>query len=424
MAVKRNIALIITSFLLLGWGQPVLAQYQAPQKGETGLTAYQPLGMRAGGFLVFPKLEVSEVYDDNIFLDDSGEVEDLITNIKPSLTVRSNFPRHELNLRATADIGFYASETGENFEDYGGGFDGRIDTFRRANIFGGVVYAQKHEDRGSPDDVGVGGVNPVEPTEYTRITANAGHFGTLGRFNTTIEGEFTRYDYDDAVDSVGLTIINDDRDRNEIVGSVRLAYEIVRGYEAFVRGAYNFRDYEDAVDGEGFDRDSQGYEIAVGATFDLPGLFEGDVFIGYLEQDYDDPTFNTESSPTGGLSLTWNVTRLTTIKGSLSISVVETTFSPTPGVGASSYLATVGSLDVDHELLRNLIIRAGVSYTNNDYQGISREDDLYTARLSADYFINRYLFVGASYGFKRRDAGIADTDYEQNRFMIRVGVQR
>ena len=120
---------------------------------ERGLPAYQPLGIRAGGFLVFPKIEVSEVFDDNIFVDPSGEVHDFLTYINPSITVRSNFPRHELNFWAIANIGRYASEDGEDFEDYEVGFDGRIDAIRDANLFGGVVYAIRHEGRGSPDDV-------------------------------------------------------------------------------------------------------------------------------------------------------------------------------------------------------------------------------------------------------------------------------
>src|SRR5262245_9455769 len=86
---------VVTSVL----GAPVIQPIQrifAPTPGtdpwatefERGSAADQPLreprGLHAGGFLVFPRLEIGERYDDNIFATKNGRESDFITLISPS----------------------------------------------------------------------------------------------------------------------------------------------------------------------------------------------------------------------------------------------------------------------------------------------------------------------------------------------------
>lgn len=413
--MNRNFVLVMASLCLLVSAKAALSGHQAPQSGETVTEdrPYEPLGIRLGGFLLSPMIEVTETYDDNIFVDESDEVDDFITDIKPSFALLSNFSRHALNLSGSADIGRYADNSDENFEDYGLGFDGRIDVTSKANLSGGAAYAQKHEDRGSPDDV-----KGTEPTEFTTVSANAALFHEFGRFNGTLSGEFIRYDFEDVDISPGGKINQDDRDRDEHLVALRLGYEIVPEYEAYVKGSYNTRDYDAAVDDNLLNRDSDGFEVVAGARIDLTGLLVGDVFVGYHEQYYDDSALSTASGASAGASLTWTVTPLTTVRGSLSRSVVETT-----SAGASSYLATVVGVGVDHKLLRNLQIGASVSYENDDYEGISRSDDLFEAGLSLDYYWTRNLFVGVAYDFRSRDSDVSGGDYTQNRVMLRIGAR-
>ena len=88
---------------------------------------YDPLGIRAGGFLIFPSFTVNGDYNDNIFADDENEESDFVFTYSPRVEVRSNFPRHSLNWTVETDIGQYVDNTDENFWDYGTELSGRLE---------------------------------------------------------------------------------------------------------------------------------------------------------------------------------------------------------------------------------------------------------------------------------------------------------
>lgn len=369
-----------------------------------------PLGVRMGAFLLFPKLGVAERYNDNIFADENDEVDDFITVISPSVNLQSQWSRHALNVGASADIGRYADNGDEDYEDYNAFANGAVDITRRSRVTGGVSYSELHEDRSSPDDV-----NGIEPTEYSVLAGDVAFRQQFNRLNARVFTQVRRIDFDDVTAAGGIPINNDDRDRDEYEVGTRLGYEIVPSYEAFVRLTYNERKYDAATDDNGIQRDSNGYEAVGGIRLDLTGKTFGDVFVGYRNQEYDDPTLDSVSGLSYGAALTWNATTLTTAKLNLSRTLEETTAN-----GASGYFANRAGLTVDHELLRNMLIGGGASYTLNDYEGIDREDDVVGFNLYAKYLWNRYLNLSAGYNRTSRDSNIAGVDYDRNVFLVKI----
>ena len=390
---------------------------QEPQRGETVTERprpdLDPLGVRAGSFLVLPKLSLSEAYDDNIFSTENNTESDFITVISPEVAVQSDWNNHFLGFGAAADIGRYASNGDEDYEDFVLRGSGRLDILRDRYVSGGVTFRKTHEDRGSPDDV-----NGEEPTEFTVLTPTLGAFNRWNRFSLRGDLSMQRHDFDDARSSTGQIFNNDDRDRSRYVASVRGGYEIVPEYEAFVRVAWNTVKYSDDVDDNGIARDSDGYEAVVGTRIDLTGVTYGDIYAGWRSQSYEDDRLETSEGPSFGGALTWNVTGLTTVKGSLSRSVEETTLT-----GASSFFATDFKLSVDHEILRNLILGANAGYIFNDYEGITREDDIYRAGAYARYLMHRNLYLTARYNYEQRESNVVGADYDKNIFLLRLETQ-
>jgi hypothetical protein len=186
-------------------------------------------------------------------------------------------------------------------------------------------------------------------------------------------------------------------------------------YEAFLRGIYNNRNYDDGLDDGGFNRDSDGWEVVGGTAIDLTGILTGNIFAGYLRQEYDDARFGTIQGPGFGADLTWNPTGLTTVTGAISRTVEESTLA-----GANGFLASRIALSVDHELLRNLIVSVNGSIQSNDYNGNAREDDIYRAAAQVRYLMSRYLYVTVGYDFQNRESSTIDSNYTVNTFMIRL----
>lgn len=372
-----------------------------------------PLGMRVGAFTINPTIEISADYSDNIFAENSGEVDDLITVVHPSLTVKSDTSNHSIRFNAGARIGRFADRGSEDFEDFDISVDGRLDVLRTSRVFGSMRYRALHEDRSSVDEA-----NGKEPVKYNLASVSLGGMHEFNRLSFRLTGRSQHFDFDDAQTAAGAVINQDDRDRDVNSVSLRVAYELAPEYEGFIRTTYNVRDYDAATDDDGLNRDSNGYEVVAGATADFTGVTFGEIFFGFLSQSYDDAQLNTIDGFSFGATVTWNPSPLTTMKGWARRLVKETT-----QVGVSGVLSSAFGVSVDHELLRQLVLHAEFSYASEEYEGSTLEDDLFMAALSVKYMLNRNYFLGAGYRFQRRESTAATSEYDENIFTVRFGLQ-
>ncbi|MCP5364972.1 MAG: outer membrane beta-barrel protein [Hyphomicrobiales bacterium] len=410
---KLGTSVLLVSAALVGAGDAV-AQGAAdePKRGDTVTTKQRdeldPLGVRVGSFLLFPKLTVTETYDDNIFATEHDEEDDFITNIMPELSLQSNWNTHALNIATGADQSIYADSSNDSEEtlDYFGKIDGRLDVTQDIKLLAGAGFSRNTEGRSDPDTGG-----GRKPDRYNQIDSFLRYDHTFGRFNALVDGTFRRLDFEDVPGNIN----NDDRDRNIYEGGLRLGYEILPEYEAFVRGSGNRRIYDETPDDGGRDRDSYGYAINTGVALDLGGLLFGDIFVGYLNQTFPDDNEDSVDGLNFGGSLDWNVTPLTTISALVSRQVRETTQDNSTG-----RLTTLGELSVDHELLRNLLLNANGAIIYDDYEGSKREDLTYEAGAGIKYLMFRNFYAGLSYTFTRRssDDAIQDDDFTRNLVMI------
>src|SRR5947208_897260 len=67
-----------------------------------------PIGLHAGDFFWFPRAELDESYNNNIFATPSPTTSDFITTLQPSFDLLSSFPRNALNLHGGAALQYYA----------------------------------------------------------------------------------------------------------------------------------------------------------------------------------------------------------------------------------------------------------------------------------------------------------------------------
>jgi hypothetical protein len=375
-----------------------------------------PLGVQVGTFTLFPSIGLEEQYNDNIFATENNTIDDFITRVLPRVTLRSNWNNHSLSIYGNGDIGRYADNGDEDYEDYTAGANGRLVIQRDTWLQGRAEYQQRHEDRGSPDDVG-----GVEPTVYGAALGQLSAFHRLNRLNFTLSGTVERLDFDDVAAAGGATINNDDRDRYEMETSLRVGYEVVPNYEAFVRGGYLKRTYDDLSDA-GLNRDNDGYEIVAGISVDFGGITFGDFFAGYRTQDYEDSALEGVSGPSVGGEITWNVTPLTTIIGTLTRTVEESTSSDGAGNFASGRFLTSANVRAQHELRRNLLIGANIGYDNDDYEGIDRTDDTIRFGINANYMMYRNLYLRGGYSVRSKDSDLG-TDYVENLVFVRLQAQ-
>lgn len=70
-------------------------------------------------------------------------------------------------------------------------------------------------------------------------------------------------------------------------------------------------------------RDSDGYDVGVGAAFDFTNLIRGEAFVGYLEQEYDQVGFQKVDGIDFGLNGEWYASELTTVTAGINRTVEE-----------------------------------------------------------------------------------------------------
>jgi hypothetical protein len=380
---------------------------------------YDPLGMRFGNWFFYPKIELDEVYNDNIFARKGNRKDDFITVVSPTLDLRSRVPDvYDVDLTAGANIGRYARFDSENYNDGFAAADGSYNITRNLLALGGLRIERLHEERDSSDSPG----NAAEPTEFTASTATLGLASRGFRFGWQIDGGIRHEDYDNVPAIGGGTIDQSTRDVTIYTTNLTGTYELAPNYQAFVRGGYNHREYDHTSVP---DRNSDGYRIDAGARIDLGGVTFAEAFIGYLDQQYKSP-FPSISGVDFGGKLVWNATQITSVTLAADRRVQDSNnFSA--GAASPGYLRSNVGASVDHELLRNVLLNGFLNFQNDDYEGIDRTDNRVDLGGGVRYMFTRNLYLGGSYIFSHRDSsGLSSgsaNGFERNLFLVRLGAQ-
>jgi hypothetical protein len=418
MKIKTWPLFIGAAVLLAGTSTTVIAQELRRGAGVLNRPKPEldPLGVRAGGFLIFPNVELGTTYDDNVFATENNKQGDFRFQILPTVAVESDFNRHLLRFSAGADVGRYVDNTSENYIDYFFTGSGRYDITGDASVSTDVAYRKLHEDRGDPDSA----IGAAEPIEFSRSSADLTYQQRFNRVTGRVGVGVGREDYDDVPSVIGVTLDQDDRDRWSYTATGQVGYDLYPGYQPFLRFNYTRTEYDEGT----VKANSDNYEAVVGTSLDLTNLLTGEIFVGYLARNYDEDAFDDFSGVSYGLALDYSITQLTTLNGKIS-RAVEDGFSNNPNPRDR----TTFRVGVDHELLRNLILSAKAEYQRDDYlnsdplTGLTREDDFYLLQAGATYKFNRNLYLSGTYSYSTRDTNRQFGDYDRNLFMLRVGAQ-
>lgn len=406
-------SLLGASALALLASAPAFAQSRVIAAADKVAAENAPLGVRAGSFLVIPKIDVEEEYNDNIYATTNNTESDFITTVRPEVAVKSNWSRHALNAVARVEGKRFADKDSEDVDNYSVALDGRADVMRNTTIGGGISMARSHEERGDPNSIGTG----REPTQVDTLVARVGAARELGRFNARIDSEARNLDYKNGVTAANAVIDNDLRDRNEYDQSLRLGYRVTPEVEAFVRGTLDTRAY-DRKGGATVLRSNHGTTAVAGAVFDITGKTKAEAFAGMTDRNYVNSALKDLSEAVWGGKVTWNLSDLTTLKAGVARSIEETT------LGASSgYVATNYDVSAEHALRRNVVLSAKTGFSNSEYKGFAanqREDQSYYVGAGADYWLNRCLKLGATYMFRNRDSNATGGDFSRNTVMVRL----
>lgn len=363
---------------------------------------------QVGAFLVSPQIAIDATYVDNIYATETDQRGDVFLTIRPEIDIKSTWSRNALNFSAYFDRDFHADYTGEDVSEFGAALDGRYDISRQTRIYLGLDAARSAERRGSLSSF----AQSAEPVRFNSLIANGALEQDLGSMRLRAEGRFRRVTYEDALLTSGTKINQDFRNFDIYSGTAQASYDLNTLTSFVLRGTLEKRSYDLRPGDLGFDpltatdRSGDSTLLEAGVTREITTLLSGTIRLGYLSFRYPDPKLNDVNGFSYYANINWNVTPLTTLRGTAQRRVDETTSPITAG-----NLRDEVSLSADHELLRSLILHADTRFAWIDP---SLADDVITVidnasretefGLGARYYIGRKLRLDGDYTHQRRSS--------------------
>jgi hypothetical protein len=396
---------------------------------------FDPVGLRLGDFFLFPRAELDESYNSNIFATNTSPTYDLITALQPSFDLLSIFPRNALNLHGSSALQIYADHPAQNTQDGIVAVDGGFDVTAGSSFFGSAQVSHQHISYGSPNSPSnvaqrvTATANIAQPVTYWDYIARAGYIQGLRRFSFQVDVGVEAAQYNAAPLVGGGVSPQSSQDTTISDAALRASYELVPDYLGYIRVGGSLYNYWHTVPG-GIRPNSTIYRVDLGLQILPRHIIYGEVYAGYLIQNFDQSSLSSTSAPDYGGRLVWNVTRLTTLTftGLRAFATgtpsSPTTGTPSTGTAGNGYLVSTIAVNGDHELLRNLLLNVNASYENDSFQGSVRTtDNVFTAGAGVRYLVNRSLFLGGSFSYQQRSSSLAGASYSQNILMLRLGTQ-
>jgi hypothetical protein len=377
-------------------GAPVAVLDRARATNETS-------GMRAGSFIFTPYLIGKVTHDDNVYAA-RVRTTDMIFSTTPGLQFKSDWSRHSLEGEFALDAIKYSRQAKLDHINARIGGVGKFELGSSSNI----VIESRFVRSGDTVPT-TGAVSPDGPI-MTNSLVEAATFNT--RFNRFIWSAGINWSWTNYENAKSFGVPVDQSFRNGAVTTLtqRFGYEISPSTTVFLQPQYNFRRYKNSA------YNSEGYRIYGGLSTEMTRLVRGEIYGGYLFQDYVSPAIpNVSSYGFGGRIIWYPMERLT-----INLNANRDIGDPS-ALGAPASVNTSFGAQADYEIYHNLVWSLGGTYAISKYTAPSYTDYTYGANTGLTYYITRNISAIASWNRTwRENAFIFANNYNRNQISLGV----
>ena len=364
-----------------------------------------------------PQIETSLEYIDNVFASELVDADDIVMNIRPSVTATEQRADRRLNLRVATGYQTYLDNSAEDRFQLQGSVDTKFGLGTATRPFGGANFTLN--DTSGP--ALTTGDNITETFRTLSYGANLGLEQGIGSFTVEGEARATRYEYQ------GQLVFGDDtfesaiRDNTYYEGRGRIAYSARPDRRFYVEGRFSRFDFDEQAlsvlpnlpDYFLTDRSVDIATVVGGVQIQVTELLSLDANLGYARIEYDNPEEPGVNALSASASVYYSPTRLTRFQIRASRDV-DDTINPL----FVSFLRTGVALTAEHELLRNVLLRSDIRYASFESSEDGQIGEEMQFSGTASYYISPRISVGLRGEYFQR-SGLAAGD--QTRFRITVG---
>lgn len=399
--------------------EPALAQMSLPEVVVRSPTVvgrqrpdYAPYGVRLGGFRLDGGAEAGAGYNDNLAPTGPERLTGIFLEEALRLSLASDWTRNSVAMSFSQATRRHPDAGSLDWTDYQVGLKGRYDIGRASSVSLGYAHIRGHLD---VTDFDVQQSTLDRPLAFDSDVFFAGGTAAFNRITLGAAAEYRTVRYQGGTEDLAppFNIDGDGRDYDRTTGEVSAAYSFLPGRDVMLIARVTDIAYRHTVQEN---RDSLTWEALAGIRYDLTGLWGFRIAVGYRHRDYEDPTLRDRSSPAFEGQVLYLPTQLTTVTLTAQRSIEESARATNV-----SYTRTLVRLNVDHELLRNVILSAELRGEHRDYDRESESVTDGVGILSAQIFFNRRVSLLASYQrYQRLQASAGIKEFDQNLFLMRL----
>lgn len=368
---------------------------------------YDAIGIQSGGLKIFPEFGVSVGYSDNVYNTDTNKVDAVYVVAAPSVRVESDWSRHVFKLRAGLQAQRFPSESRRNQTPWDVGALLSLDVGPAWRITPEVQIGRLYESAFGGETVADRSVLSNFLRKYVGTRAEY----TSGQAKFTVAADNTDYQFSTVTLPSNVRVSQADRNRSIMRFTGQAQYAFTPSVSVYAQGGYIKTDYDRPLLTGAPNRDSDGYRAIAGFNFDLAGLMRGTIGAGYGRRDFKSPIYRDVGGLSAEAKLEYFPSELTTFTISAK-RVIE-----------DSNLATIAAfydnrarVQVDHELLRNLILSAYGEVARQDYIRSTSRADVYRFGFNANYLSSNWLSWGLRVFYTGRNVKGADLGQDFGEF--------
>ena len=371
-------------------------------------------GIHVSGFEIYPSLSVSRTNDDNVFSQQDNPVEDSYLSIQPHLRILNDWEAGRIGLDADLESQRYADNSTQDRDDYRVLMSAQIEAAGLQSLEFDAAASRTAEDQNSSENFR-GNSLIIADTQ----SLSAGYKRQAGWLGIAITGRLDTFDYT-RDQSLPEDQQRDLRDRDENSLSARLGYgpDDSRTIYLNIKTGHVTHDFLD--DDPSFNRDADFRETGVGFSFSDEGPLSVVAEVGGYLYAFDGDNFGDLDGIYHLAEVNWKISVLTRLEFSS-----QKSFQQTGTRQSAGYEETIHSINLKHDLTRDIQLSAAYEWGSDSYFNISREDDVKGYSLGAKYDINRYLGVFAQLSSAERtrsvDASGGTDDYTYKKQLITLG---
>jgi hypothetical protein len=348
-----------------------------------------PLGLRAGTFQFFPSLSEGLGYNGNVLAGSPARGSWQIVT-EPSLAVASDWSRNAFGATASVQSTQYFSLPSQDRTNATLSAGGRIDVGEDQFTLG-AAHLSGHDDRGQVDSL-----PSDQPIAFQLDDIRASYAWTDGRWSLIPAAQASNWTYDSTT-ILGVPTSQSYRDRLVTQGSVTLRYEWAPLRNLlFVVRALN-QDYTRTPVGQPTP-DSTAYQALAGFDYDDNAVWRWRLLVGGESRQFASSLYAQQNTLIADAGVTWVPSGDTSLGATLSR---ETADAAQEGVSGLTY--TAARLTIDHECLRDLLLKASVGLQRaNFFQGGYQIAG--TAGIGLVWVLNRSMRVSFTYDQTRLES--------------------